>query len=163
MLKRWLPILIIVFLAACAPAQDQLVFPEKVKVPYGEVNTAISLVDLPIMENSHLNNESLELNLKNLSDMHIYFPTGYGIQIFSYKEKIWESVQNNTYYPEEDFYLPTAEEFQRGMLVGVMPTIIPMDEPIEIYVFLYGNSESPDGELVGAYYTYTLLPNEELK
>ena len=154
--------MMLLIMNACS-GTGKISFPSDVKVPENEMNTAISLIDLPIMENSHKNNESLVLNIVNLTKKHIYFSSGYGIQIYKYTEEKWEAVQNNTYYPEESFYLPTDDEYPGGTLVSVMPTIFNMQEPTEIYVFLYGNLDSPDGKLVGAYFKYALLPNENFK
>ncbi len=163
MLKRWLPFLIIASLAACTPAQDQLVFPEDVKVPYGEMNTAISLENLPVMENSMKNDEPFIIKIKNTTSSDVIFSKGYGIEIFSYKNSEWENIQNNFYYPEGNQQLPPSDVWPSGIIVSVVPKVLELKEPIDIFVFISGNINSPDGELVGAYYTYTLLPNEEFK
>ena len=128
-----------------------------ITIPFGEMNKAFVIEDLPVMANSYKNGEALALVLRNLSGKTIVFPKNYSPEIFLKQEQTWVKVQNDmaTYGNE---ILPTHDAFKPGMEIEATPNIQGLQKPVNIRIVMIGHNENSDTELVGAYIDIPLFP-----
>ena len=127
-------------------------------MPSDKINTFIELKDTPELANSHKNNDTLTLQLINLSDKTVIFPDNYGLKVFSKEEGNWNEIQNNFYNSGGTFTLLTAKQDPAGLPAAVMPNIPGLSSPTTIRVIVVGDVENNNSEQVGAYLDVVITP-----
>ena len=122
------------------------------------INTYIKLNDSPEMVNSYKNNDTLDLQIINLSDKSIVFPENFGVKVLAKDGEKWVEVQNNFYNSGGSFVLPTKKDYPLGLLVTVMPFIPNQSSQETLRVIIVGHVENNDSEQVGAYTDVVIKP-----
>jgi len=139
-------------------SQGNVDLPAGVNVAPDKMNKFILLGDSSEMANSHKNNETLDLQIVNLSDKSVVFPDNYGVKIFTKNEGKWTEVQNNFYNAGAINLLPTKSAYPPGLSLTVLPYIPNLSSPLQIRIIIAGNLENTNGESIGAYLDVTLKP-----
>jgi hypothetical protein len=157
MLKNSVILAFLIILAtSCGRSGDEK-FPG-INIPIVEMNKAFIVDDPPIMANSHKNNNSIILQLKNLSKNKIILTDSYGIKIFKKEAQNWIQIENNQGYSSGETVLQPYKEFPLGLLPDATPFILDLNKPIIIRIVFIGYEDTPEAKTVGAYYEFTLLP-----
>ena len=128
-----------------------------VKIPPGNYNTTIRLNDAPEFLNSHKNGEVLLLQIINLSNTTIAFPSDYGFKLFTNRDGKWVDVPNNTFYAGSTLYLPTKSAWPSGLTANIMPYMAGLKSSVSVRVIVIGHKKDSNEE-VGAYLDITINP-----
>lgn len=147
--------LFLVLLLACTPqaTQEPTLAPG---VPDNELNTKIALKESLGMKDVYDAIGTIDLQLENLSDGPVLFPSDFNAEIYLQRDMKWEKVNNIFGYPTGDNVLPTKKEFPPGILVSVAPDLTQITaRPIILRVIVTGTLQN-SGKKVGAYIDVTI-------
>jgi hypothetical protein len=146
------------FLAICACSLlKSKEFMPGIDVPIDEMNNEIVLVDDPALGNSHKNLEILTVIVTNKSDSTVVFPADYNGLLYS-KTDGWKSIENRTYYPDEDVNLLPSTQNPDGELYVTLPIMENIDVPTPIRIVVVGFIKGHPEKKVGAYIDLVLQP-----
>jgi hypothetical protein len=152
-------IFVMLMLTSCGHSpQVQAELLPGINIPVENINTFIKLRDTPELANSHKNNDTLDLQVINVSNKTIIFPDNFGLKVFAEDKGNWSEVQNNFYNAGGTFNLPTENLYPGGLFPTVLPYIPGLSSPTTIRVIVVGHVENNDNEQVGAYLDVIINP-----
>ncbi len=151
-------LLFVILLTGCSKPQPAAELLPNINLPSDKINTFIKLRDTPELANSYKNNDTLDLQLINVSNQTIVFPDNFGLKVFIEDKGNWSEIQNNFYNAGATFTLPTEKLYPGGLFPTVMPNIPGLSSPTTIRVIAVGHVENNDSEQVGAYLDVVITP-----
>jgi hypothetical protein len=129
----------------------------KLPIPIEKMNQSFTISNLPVFQNSLLNNDLLALDAQNIISSKIIFPGDFNALIYYKENNNWLLAENNIGSNQSDWILPTRKEFPGGLLIGLIPNIPNIKEPTLIKVVITGKIEQTN-EIVGAYLDLIIQP-----
>jgi hypothetical protein len=157
--KKLIAAFAMLVLASCSQSpQPQAESLPGMNIAPENINTFIEIRDTPELANSHKNNDTLTLQLINLTDQTIDFPDNYGIKVFTKDQGKWTEIQNNFYNAGGTFTLPSAKQDPGGLPPTVLPYIPGLPSSTTIRVIIVGHVENNDSKQVGAYLDVVINP-----
>lgn len=133
--------------------QETVLVPE---IPREELNTKIALKESLGMKDIYDAMGAIVLNLNNLSDGPVLFPSNFNTEIYVQHDMNWKKVDNIFGYPNGDNVLPTTKEFPAGLIVPVAPDLTQFTtRPITLRIIVTGTMQNSAQE-VGAYIDVTI-------
>ena len=156
--KKMFVLVLVILLAGCSKPQPTTELLPSINLPSDKFNTFIKLRDTPELANSHKNNDTLDLQLINVSSQTIVFPDNFGLKVFTEDKGNWSEIQNNFYNAGATFTLPTEKLYPGGLFPTVMPNISGLSSPTTIRVIVVGHVENNDNDQVGAYIDVIITP-----
>jgi hypothetical protein len=150
--------LLLLFLCSCSnnTIQKEEYIP-KLPIPIEKMNQSFTISNLPVFQNSLLNNDLLILDAQNIISSKIIFPGDFNALIYFKENNNWLLAENNIGSNHNDWILPTRKEFQGGLLFGLIPNIPNIKESTLIKVVITGKIEQSN-EIVGAYLDLIIQP-----
>jgi hypothetical protein len=129
----------------------------KLPIPIEKMNQSFTISNLPVFQNSLLNNDLLALDAQNNISSNIIFPGDFNALIYYKENNNWLLAENNIGSNQNDWILPTRKELPGGLLIGLIPNIPNIKEPTLIKVVITGKIEQTN-EIVGAYLDLIIKP-----
>lgn len=157
--KKLVAAFAILALASCSQSpQPQAESLPGMNIAPENINTFIEIRDTPELANSHKNEDSLTLQLINLSDKTIIFPDNYGLKVFMEENGNWTEIPNHSNNAGGTFILLTEKLYPGGLFPSVWPYLPGLSSPTTIRVIIVGHVEKNDSEQVGAYLDVVINP-----
>ncbi len=149
--------LVFIALVACTArtTQEPNLMPE-IQLNLEELNTQIALRESLGMKDIYDATGVVSLDLENISDSAVSFPSDFGTEIYVRNETEWERVNNIFGYATGNNVLPTTKEYPPGLVVLVKPDLSHITaRPITLRITVIGVL-SNSGKNVGAYLDVTI-------
>lgn len=121
-----------------------------IDIPISEMNTTIMLDPSLGMEDIFDSTGLLSLEVKNISDTPVVFPSDFGTSIFLLEDNTWVQIRNSFEYPEGDIFLPSQKDYSSGILIHLLPALSEVKKPYLIRVIAIGVTDN-QLKKVGAY------------
>jgi hypothetical protein len=156
----WFVFLLLILCVSCTDRKKELeVTMPGTNIPIQKMNSKIVLIDPSTFQNSHLNNDLLSLQIKNLTNTPIVFEKDFGVKIFTKQDQIWQQITNDIGYSNKKYLLQTDSLDPGGLVVVVIPVISNLHVPTTIRVVVIGLEKlNTSTESVGAYIDLPLKP-----
>ena len=151
-MKKYLLIICILLLTSCTRQQ----IPLGSKMPgidltLDQMNKEIKLEPTTGMMDTFEFDGVLELDLENISDQSIVFPSDFGVKIFMKQGVDWIPIKNRFEYSDSTMILPPQKDYSFGPIVDVLPLLpSPSTSGTTIRIVVIGNVQGT-GKAVGAY------------
>ena len=156
-LVKAIAVFVMLILASCGNNPQAKPLPG-INISSENINTFIKLRDTPVLANSHQNDDTLTLQLINVSDKTIIFSDNFGLKVFMEDKGTWTEIQNDFYNVGGTFTLPTEKLYPGGLLPAVSPYIPGLSSPTTVRVIIIGHIENNESEQVGAYLDVVINP-----
>ena len=149
--------LMFIVLAACTARATQVPNPvPEIQMNPEELNTKIILSESLGMKGIFDATGVISLDLKNISDGVVSFPSDFGSEIYVRNGTEWEKVNNIFGYAAGDNVLPTTKEHPPGLVVLVKPDLTNVSlRPIILRITVTGVLNDSSNN-VGAYLDVTI-------
>lgn len=122
-------------------------------------NTEIKIREIPGQPVVKSNNFPISLQIINLSDSDIVFPSNYNLKVVTQDEKgNWKEVPNCFQYAGDQIILPAVEGPQFGEVFDLLPCMEEIKEVIKFRVVVSGIKQDTKNDTVSAFIDLELGP-----